>query len=501
MIWRFDVVLRSLLSNDRLSGRVLRGGIWLIAATILTRVAAVAKLAVLGHLLAPTDFGMMGLAIVILRWLEYFTETGFGNALVRQPGPIEPYLDTAWTVQIVRGACVAATLAIVAPIAATFFGQPDAVWIIRAIGLTTLLRGFMNPAVVHLRREMNFRLLVTTDIAGALTGVLSALAIAVAYRSVWALVVSTITAQTASTIASYIVKPYHPRFRINRAKARELTNFGKWIFCSNVVAFLSQNIDSIAISKLLGVAALGMYQVAYQVALLPASQVRPVIHALMLPAYSQLRAISDLRAAIVKIFTGAAAILVPSACFITVFAGPLVRCLLGEQWSAVVPTLRVLSWAAVSLGLTATTIPLFHSMGRPEIPARTTAVRVVLSGAFLYPTTAYLGITGTALAVVAAGFLTLGYELILATRALGMPARVLLHSIRVAGRACVPMLLASVLLPSAQLPGTVVVASIAALLSSAVVLFSLGSTFMPRQARLFSVQGDLPPSEEARTLQ
>jgi lipopolysaccharide exporter len=79
---------------------------------------------VLARILIPEDFGLMGIALLAMALLETFTQTGFRRALIQRTGDIRPYLDTAWTMGLLRALLLAGVLALAAPWLASFFGDP-----------------------------------------------------------------------------------------------------------------------------------------------------------------------------------------------------------------------------------------------------------------------------------------------------------------------------------------------------------------------------------------
>ncbi len=173
--------------------------------------------------------------MLLVRWFEQFSQTGFRQALVRMSGDIQPYLNTLWTVQVVRGFVLSAALFSAAPLASLFFDHAGAQTVIRALAPLIALRSLINPAMVHLTRELNFQRLAVWHSSQVLSGLLAAIPLAIWYRNVWALIWSLLVGQVVHTLASYGMHPYRPRFAFNREQAREMVHFGKWIFWKNIL--------------------------------------------------------------------------------------------------------------------------------------------------------------------------------------------------------------------------------------------------------------------------
>lgn len=403
-------------AGGTLRERGLRGGFWLLLGDAAAGLSGALKLAILARLLAPGEFGLMGVAMVVLRWLDYFTEPGLRFALIQKAGDIRPYLDTVFTAQLVRGVALALTLVLAAPFAGWFFENPEVIPVVRAVALVMLLRGLINPAVVRLRKELDFRKDVIWRMSGVVAGLVVAVPAALVYRDISALVLSVVAAQAAETLASYWIQRYRPRLRLDWAQARELMVFGKWIFWSNAVAFFLLYVDSLTVGKVLGTAALGFYQMAQQLAFMPTAQIGTHVHGVLFPAFSKLQGTAVLRRAFLKSAAVVSAVVIPAACILTAFADPLIGLGIGDKWLPIVPAFRLLVWAGVAAALGRVTTAALQALGRPDVPVGASFAGVLVLTGLLYPLVTPFGITGAATAAMAAMWVTLGGQALILVR-------------------------------------------------------------------------------------
>jgi O-antigen/teichoic acid export membrane protein len=130
--------------------KAAKGGYWVIALRGFSRAFRVAKLVILARILAPEDFGLMGIALLVMSTVEAFSQTGFQFALVQKKKDIEEYLNTAWTVMILRGIILFAILFIVAPYVAIFFNEPAAKSVIQVSGISILFQAFTIIGIIYL---------------------------------------------------------------------------------------------------------------------------------------------------------------------------------------------------------------------------------------------------------------------------------------------------------------------------------------------------------------
>src|SRR5262245_44404134 len=90
----------SFTTRGSLGERTARAAGWLITGDLVNQALGLVKMALLCRLIAPGDFGLMAFALIALKWVEYFSDTGIRTALIRHPGEVGSYLDTAWTLQV-----------------------------------------------------------------------------------------------------------------------------------------------------------------------------------------------------------------------------------------------------------------------------------------------------------------------------------------------------------------------------------------------------------------
>ena len=373
---------------------------------IVNKLFSLARLIILARILAPDDFGLMGIAFLAMSTLETFSQTGFQAALIQKKKNIESYLDTAWTVLILRGLLLFGILYFAAPFVASFFDTPEAKQIIQVIGFSMLFQAFTNIGVIYFQKELKFDKEFIYQFAETSANFIVAISAVLILRNVWALVFGMLAGSAARCFMSYLIHPYRPRLSLDLGKAKELFGFGKWIFGSSILIFLITQGDDIFVGKLLGVTALGFYQVAFRISNMPATEITHVISQVTFPAYSKLQDdIPKLREAYLKILEVTAFLSFPIAGLIFVLAPDFTRIFLGEKWMPMVPAMQVLCVFGIIRALNATTGPVFHAVGRPSILTRVSFVQLLFLAIIIYPFMSVAKLVGVAWAVVFANFL------------------------------------------------------------------------------------------------
>jgi len=407
--------VRKLLEpGEGLHQRAVRSGAWVFALRITDQLFGLIRLIILARVLAPHDFGLMGIALLAMATLQTFTATGFQAALIQKKERTEEYLNVAWTIHIVRGLALSIILFFAAPYVAIFFDAPLAATIVRVIGISVLLRGFSNIGVVYFEKELEFGKQFFYQLSGTLADFVVAVSAALILRSVWALVFGLLAAAIVRLIVSYFIHPYRPRPSLDWGKAKELFTFGKWILGAAITQFLFDQGDDIFVGKLLGVTFLGFYQMAYRISNMPASEITSVISQVTFPAYSKLQDnLPSLREAYLKVLHLTTFISIPLAAGIFIVAPEFTQIFLSEKWMPMVPALQMLALFGLLRSISATTGMLFQGIGKPQIVTRWTLIRFGVLAAAIYPLTVQWGLIGTSLAVVLGQIvLTIGFSYI-----------------------------------------------------------------------------------------
>jgi len=392
--------------GEGLYQRTIRSGAWAFALRITEQVFSIARLIILARILAPNDFGLVGIALLAMATLETFSQTGFQQALIQKKENIKDYLDAAWTVMVLRSLILCAILFFAAPYVAIFFKAPQATTIIQVIGISLLLGGvgglggFVNIGVLYFQKELEFNKQFIYRASGTLADFVVAVAAVLILRSVWALVFGLLAGNLVRLIVSYLIHPYRPHFKLDLAKTKELFGFGKWILGSSILVFLITQGDDIFVGKLLGVTLLGFYQMAYRISNAPATEITHVISQVTFPAYSKLQEnIPKLREAYLKVLQVTAFLSFPIAGLIFVLAPDFTEIFLGEKWMPMVPAMQVLAIWGI-LRAVGTVGPVAQAVGKPRIATNIQLVQLIVLATLIYPLSVRWGILGTSLAVV-----------------------------------------------------------------------------------------------------
>ncbi|MBW1704403.1 MAG: lipopolysaccharide biosynthesis protein [Deltaproteobacteria bacterium] len=397
----------TLQQPESLSKRVVRGGIWVFTLRITNRGLGFIRTIILARLLAPEDFGLIGIAMLAASTLASFSQTGLQSALIQKKDDIKTYLDVAWTTLAIRGIVLSAILFLSAPLIAEFFNSAQAELVIMVIAVNALIAGFGNIGIVFFQKDLQFKKQFTYEFSATIVDLAVSISLAFILRNVWALVWGGLAKNITRFCLSYILHSYKPRLSFSKDKFRDLFGYGIWISGSTILIFLITQGDDILVGRMLGVTALGFYQMAYLLSNLPSTEIADVISRVAFPAYSKLQNnLMKIREAYLKVLQVTAYVSIPLAGGILVLSFEFTKIFLGEKWLPMVSAISILALAGAIGSISATTRPIFHGIGKPKVDTTWQIIRLFVLAAVIYPLTIKWGISGTAIAVLISTFIS-----------------------------------------------------------------------------------------------
>jgi len=389
-----------------LGKRATTAAAWVVVLRGTTRGASAIRIFILAQLLAPADIGLFGIALLAMATLEHFSESGFREALIQRKGNVDDFLATAWTFQIIRGLALAGLLFGFAPWIAELFRESAATPVLRAIAAVVAIRAMENVAIVYLQKELTFGRFFVYQAAGNLTDLVVAVLVALVWPSHWALVVALLAATIVRVLVSYALAPWKVSFRFDVAQLVQLFDFGRWVYLNRVTNFLALRGDQFIVARLLGPAALGVYQVTFVLADVLTKEISNALGLVAFPAYSLIQAEhARLRRAFLLTFETVASLVLPITLLTILLARPIVDTVLpSEGWAGVADVLPFLVGAGALRAVVATGGSVYLAVGKPGYSFQINAGRVVVLFGTIWPLVTVYGLRGAGIAVLVSAF-------------------------------------------------------------------------------------------------
>jgi O-antigen/teichoic acid export membrane protein len=276
-------------TSSSLKTLVLRGSAWTFAGHGGGQLIRLSRSLILTRLLFPEAFGLMSLVWAVIYALSMLSDVGLHSAIVRDRRGDDPdFLNTAWTIQVLRGVVLWLLTCVIAGPVAAFYGAPELTRLIPVAGLNVLIGSFSSTSVHTAKRNMEYRRLTLLELSNEVVGFVGVVAWAFFQPTVWALVGGSLISSIFFTVGSHRLLPgARNRFRFEQSSLRILMGFGKWIFLSSVFSLLSNQSDRMLLGRYLSMAQLGVYSIAIMLSEAVQALVLKVTTGVMLPAYGR----------------------------------------------------------------------------------------------------------------------------------------------------------------------------------------------------------------------
>lgn len=400
--------LNLLKTDGSLSQKAARGGVWIFSSYIFSKTLAFIRTIILARLLAPGDFGLMGIALVATGAMEVFTETGINSALIQRKEVSGNILNTAWAMSICRGVIFFVLLYLLSPFIAYFYNTDRLEILLKVIAFGFLFSGFQNTGIVLLDKELNFKKKAVFTLSIDISNIIFSVIFAFVLRNVWALVIGYVAGAFVGLVTSYRIQAFKPSFKFDFRIAKELFQFGKHIFGAGIFMFFVTQGDNAVVGKVLGMGALGFYAFAYNLSILPVTAITYLISQVSVPAYSKVQdEIARLSRGYLRVLKFTSFLATPLAVGLFILAPEFIRIVYGPKWMPMVPALQVLCFLGFFRSIAATMGPVFMAVGKPSVMHRIKFYEFILMAVIIYPFVKRVGIAGAAIAVTIVYLLSL----------------------------------------------------------------------------------------------
>lgn len=278
------------MSSSSLKKQAIKGTIWTIFGYGSSQFLRFGSNLILTRLLIPELFGLMALVQIFIRGLTLFSDIGIRPSIIRSDNGNDPvFLNTAWTIQVIRGFGLWICCLIIAFPVANYYEDSRLLWLIPVVGLTTIISGFNSTSLATLNRHLEIRKLALLELGVQIVSLLILLVWAWLNPTIWALVGGNLISILLMALCSHFLNPGKPNwFFWDRKAVKEIISFGKWIFLSTAMTFLASEADRILLGKYFSLDLLGVYVIAFTFADIPRQISIKIGSQVIFPAFSQL---------------------------------------------------------------------------------------------------------------------------------------------------------------------------------------------------------------------
>lgn len=346
----------------------LRGITFVGLIRVITRLLSFIKTVIIARILSPYQFGLFGIATLVLVFVEILTETGVNIFLVQKRKNIDEYINTAFIVSIIRGFVIGLIIFLSSTFVAKFFNAPSSYNLLLLISLVPILRGFINPSIVKFQKELRFSTEFYYRSSTFFIETFFSIILIILTKSVEGLVFGMIIGVFFEILLSHLIAKPRPSLSFNSSIFREVLGFGKWITASTIFNYFYQHGDDVAVGRILGTGSLGIYDMAYRISLIPITDIADVVFRVTFPVYVKISGdIIRLRRAFVRSLIFVILLVLPICAVLFLFPSEIISLVLGNKWLEIVPVLRVLAIFGIIRAVSVFSSTIFLSLEKQNV--------------------------------------------------------------------------------------------------------------------------------------
>ncbi|MDV6314524.1 lipopolysaccharide biosynthesis protein [Gordonia amicalis] len=357
-------------SKANIRQQAARGAVATLIGQAARFLIQLAGIIALSRILGPTAVGLFATLAVIVGLGELLRDFGLSSAVIQAENVTKSQSTNLFWVNTCLGLGLAAVCAAFAPLVAKFYGEAQLTMACVAIGSVFAFGGIGTQFRAQLSRNLKFTTIAVIDVISPLVGLVAGVAVALANGGFWALVVQQITVSLVAMVLVVIASSWVPGLPVRGVEMRALITFGWNVGCTQLVNFVSKNLDTVVIGRFFGAEQLGLYNRAYQLLTVPLTQLSTPATKVAFPVLSRLR--GDPERYVKYLLSGQQSLLHVVLFFFTytiAVAPQMIEIALGSEWSGVVPIYQILAvsglvqtasyatyWVFLSEGLTGSSL-------------------------------------------------------------------------------------------------------------------------------------------------
>lgn len=309
---------------------------------MIANILGLASTMVLARLLLPEDFGLVALGTTLLAIVTTITDVPLTEALIQHKNPLDDHFHTAFSINASRSLIIAFLFCALAWPVAIAYKDHRLLYVMPVLAAGIALNGFGNPRAIMLTKDMIFWQQFMLQVAQKFTAFVVSVAIAIIWRSYWALLLGNLAGQLIGVIVSYTVLPFRPKITFGRT--RELMSFSIWLTLCQILNTINWRLDQFLIGTFLGKPQLGYYVVGDNVAVIPTREATAPLTTTLFPAFTKF---ANDRPRLASAYTAAqaltTAVALPLGVGLALIAAPLIELTMGQRWHPVIFIIQIIA--------------------------------------------------------------------------------------------------------------------------------------------------------------
>lgn len=367
------------MAEQNLKDKTVRGVIWSSVERFSVQGIQFLVMLVIARILAPRDYGLIGMLAIFLAVSQALIDSGFSQALIRKQDRTESDNSTVFFFNIVVSSLLYVILFLLAPWVSDFYNEPQLTLLMRVLCLVIIINSFAVVQRASLTASINFKVQAKASLIAAIISGGLGVYLAISGYGVWTLVCQQVLSALINVILLWWYSKWRPRLLYSWRSFRELFSFGSKILAVGLIDTIYNNMYQIVIGKVFSAASLGYYSRAQHFAEMPSSNVTGILQRVTYPVLCTMQDDDDkLRANYRKLLRVSAFVIFPMMCLLASVAHPLTCLLIGEKWDFAATLLVPLCFSLMWYPIHAINLNLLQVKGRSDLFLKVEIIKKII---------------------------------------------------------------------------------------------------------------------------
>lgn len=356
---------------------------------------------ILARLLLPSDYGCIGMLSIFMVIANSFIDGGFGSALIQKKQPTQEDYSTIFFFNLGMSFLMYVILFFSAPAIARFYNMPLLSSVLRVQGLILFLNAFALIQNNQLRKQFKFKKIAIVSLVSSFVALIVTIVLAYNGYGVWSLVATNLTGASLSTLIFWVTNKWRPLLRFSAKSFKELFNFGFFMFLTNMVNNICNNVQGLLIGKIYNPSTMGFYSKARGTEEIASTTISHVMGQVTYPLYAEYQNdIPTLISIIKKITITISYITFPLMLLLILLAEPIFVLLYSDRWLGSVPYFQILCLAGIAICLQGVNYQAIAAIGKSKVMFSWTLIKRAIGLALIVGGLAAFGMKGLLIGMV-----------------------------------------------------------------------------------------------------
>ncbi len=343
---------------------------WNAISAVTTVGVQVARTIILARILEPRDYGLMGMLMVVMGFADAFCDAGITSSIIHRQVENRRTLSSLFWFNLGTGITVYFVLLALTPLVVWYYHEPVLAALSAVLFLSVIFRSLGRQFEAILAKDLKFKQIARVEVVSSVLSLLIAIGFAEKGFGAWSLVFSQVGKVGIQGLVQLSLnwKQHRPQFEFHWSDVKPHVGFGLFQLGEMNVRYLAQRFDQLILARMLGAGALGYYNYAYQLVLLPINRINPIVTRVAFPVFAKIQNDQErLRDLYMRVIHLLSIVNAPALVFMAVLAPRFVPLLLGDKWIPSVQLIQLFSLVAFSRSIGSPLGSLLQAKGRPDL--------------------------------------------------------------------------------------------------------------------------------------